>query len=563
MKAVYSLVAVILLSLVVANSALNPFPFGTQGYFDFSSDGDNALDLSAPPQESQVTTNSGPIEGLVYEKARVFHAIPYAAPPVGNFRFASPQPAIPWNETLMTKVYGPGCPQVCELPPLTCPLAGVNESCLTLDVYTPRASALNIPRAVLVFFYGGNFRQGGTSTPLYNGIQLANTTEVIVVTVNYRLGALGFFTNNNGVQGNFAIQDQTFGLQWVQKNIASFGGNPNNVTIFGQSAGGTSVAAHMVSPPAKGLFSSAIMESNPLALYLKTPETARRLSSRFAEFLNCTANDLKCLRSVDVPSILQAQIDAIKVDPLSVLQAFMPWQPYVDGQIITAQPMDAFVKTGQYNAVPMMLGSVNDEGVMFIDAAFPEPVGYVEYKAFILLIFGPGNAKQIEQMYPVAPSQYNDTRPVLSTMGTDYIFACPNRNITRSMTNRIATTNAPVYLYHFDHILSFNPWGPNYTECTTNVCHGSELPFVFGSAPYGGYQWGPGEAELSAQMEYNWGNFATSGNPNAPFPPTVTWPQYNTAADQDILFATPSSVESNYRKQYCDFWDTIGYHWGN
>jgi len=407
----------------------------------------------------------------------------------------------------------------------------------------------------MIFFPGGNFKQGGSSTVLYNGNAPANTTDVVVVVINYRLGALGFFVNNQ-LKGNLAIQDQAQAMKWIQQTISAFGGDPTQVTIYGQSAGGTSVAAHMVSPSSTGLYSRAIMESNPIQLGLNTKQEMNEISQRFAALVNCDVNDVACLQALDVTTILNAQKEAIKISPAHPLNAFMPWQPYVDGQYITAQPIPAF-RSGQYNHVPLQVGNVNDEGWIFIFAVFTKPMPKIEYEAIIDAIFLQDAAK-VKAMYPVPANETKDARPTLALLGTDYIWACPTRNVTRSMA-----TYHPVYRYHFDHVFSFNPWGPNYTYCADKCCHGSELPFVFNSAPKGGYPWDAQEAVLAQFIVNNWGSFASSGNPNSPFPNNVQWTPFTAQSDADMHFMTPQSqMETGYRKSQCDFFDSIGYNHG-
>jgi len=509
--------------------------------------------------EDTVVTQYGAVVGGVYETARAFYGIPYAQPPVGNLRFELPKPATPWSGTLNGKVYAPGCPQICELPPYTCTFAGTSEDCLTLDIYTPRASSQG-PWPVLIFIHGGNFIQGGTGTFLYNADFLSNNTEIVVVNIQYRLGALGFFYNKQN-QGNWAIHDQTLAMQWVRDNIASFGGDPTKVTIWGQSAGGNSVACHMVSPASKTLMTGAIMDSNPITLLLNTPKLMEELSSRFASLLNCSSTDLACLRSKSTSDILSAQNAAIKLYPLHPLNAFMPWQPMVDGVLIPEQPTTAFAK-GNFNRVPFMAGSVTDEALLFINEAFTKPVSYDEFVAVIGLIFGPVAPKVLAQ-YPIAPEQMNDTRSVMSSLGTDYIFTCPLRAAMRHVSN----FSVPTYYWHFDHpYTNFDPWGPDYPECVDKVCHGAELSYVFNSAEianfFTGYRWSPDEATLAAFVSTTYGNFARSGNPNSPVNVSLAWPQYFEDSDQNMRYATPSTIESGYLKTNCDFWDSLGYTWG-
>lgn len=404
-------------------------------------------------------------------------------------------------------------------------------------------------------------KKGGTGTIIYNADFIANNTNVVVVNIQYRLGALGFFYNGD-VSGNFGILDQTMAMQWIQANIADFGGNPQSVTIWGQSAGGNSVMCHMISPDSKGLMNAVAMDSNPITLYLNTEKQATDLSSRFASILGCDVDDLDCLRAQSTSDIVNAQAEAIQIYPLHPLNAFMPWQPMVDGKVIPMQPMDA-IRTGNYQKVPFISGTVDNEAVMFIYSAFVDPVPYDDFLALIGLIFGPV-APQVLNEYSVPQDQRNDTRPTISAIGTAYIFHCPVRNVTRMISN----DTVPTYFYHFDHYFTnFDPWGPEYPECASEVCHGSELPYIFNSAEIGdsftGYFWSSQEAQLAQLISTYWGNFATSFNPNTPYSQSLQWPPYFTSSDQDLKFSTPSSVETGYMDSQCDFWDSLGYSWGN
>jgi len=512
--------------------------------------------------ENFVTIADGTIEGAVYETARAFYAIPYAAPPTGDLRWVEPQPPTPWNTTLKAKMVGPGCPQICQLPPFTCTI-GTSEDCLHVDVYTPRLSAESTNYPVMLFIHGGNFIQGGSGTVLYNGDYLCNASSVVVVVIQYRLGALSYFLNDD-TNGNLAILDQQAALNWVQTNIASFGGDPTRVTIYGQSAGGDSVAIHMTAPSSWGLFRSAIMESNPITLDLNTRSIATSLSKRFAANLTCSYTDMDCLRAQSTEDILTAQNAAIDISLLHPLNAFMPWQPFVDGELIPGQPRDN-LNNGKYIDVPFMAGTVNDEGRMFIFQAFPEPLPYEDYVAIIGVIFKADALKVLEQ-FPVPEDQKNDTRAFMSNIGTQYMFACPVRQILRHMSSNFSTS--PIYYYHFNHYFTnFDPWGPDYPMCIDYVCHGSELPYVFNSAEIGskftGYVWSTEEAQLASFTSVAWGNFGNSGNPNTPNTLSLTWPQYNVANDSDMELATPPVIEVGYLSSECDFWDSIGYYHGN
>lgn len=420
----------------------------------------------------------------------------------------------------------------------------------------------------MMFIHGGNFVQGGASTILYNADYIANTTQTIVAVIQYRLGALGFFLNDEA-PGNMGIMDQNMGLQWIQENIGSFGGDPTKVTIFGQSAGGASVAAHMVTPYSEGLFRTGIMESNPITLSPNVPEVMTSLSERMAANITCSYNDMACLQAADVMDILNAQNAAIMLYPEHILSAFMPWQPYIDGDWIPEEPLLAFHDGNYHQDVPLIQGTVNAEALMFISEAFPEPLDYEGYKALLFAIFTTA-APQVLAEYPVPSDQMNDTRGVVSVMGTDYMWVCPTRWEIRAMTGEF--DNA-AYYYHFNHsFTNFDPWGPGYEECVGHVCHGSELPYVFNSAEianfYTGYVWSDDEAVLAQTCSTMWGNIGWSQGPNAPQDVPIGWPLYDATSDQDLQFATPSFVETGYRASKCDFWDALvnsdglPYQWG-
>lgn len=509
--------------------------------------------------ESIVVTQNGPIQGVVGPTYRAFLGIPYAASPTGSRRWSPPVPHQPWKpQVLQATEYGAGCPQRCVLPPHTCPVRQ-SEDCLFINIYTPRVQAHQPLLPVMFFMPGGRFEQGDGGSSIYRAYFLANHTQTIVITVNYRLGALGFLVTDE-FQGNFAIMDQRLALKWVRNNIQAFGGDPSQITMFGQSAGASSTVAHLISPNSAGLFSKAIIESNPITLPFKTVEQARALARLFVEDLNCTWNREDtdaCLRSRTVEQVLAAQYSSQQRIPyLEPLQLFLPWTPVVDGVEIPAGPMEAFA-AGAFHRVPIMIGTVSEEALFFIYEASPNPASEAEYIALLAYIFGYDFWAVLERYPPPAPITDTDMRPLVSRMGNDYIFACSTRLVVRN----IAKAGVPVYLYQFSHVLSFDPWGPRYPFCQGHVCHGSELPFVFHSVkPY--YNFTAGEAALSVMMSYYWANFAHSGSPNKPLPVSVEWPAYDAINDRNMQLTVPPYVNSHLLAPFCDFWDSMGYTFG-
>lgn len=507
----------------------------------------------------------GLIQGLSLVNGNAYMGIPFAQQPVGALRWQPPQPPLPFPSGVFNATsFGPACPQKCDLPPMTCPFDGYDEGCLTLVVYTPLGAAPAPGWPVMLFYYGGDYVQGGAGVTLYSGLQMVNQSGVVLVVINYRLGALGFL-HTHELQGNYAVMDQTQALRWVQSSITAFGGNPDSVTIFGQSAGAMSVTSQMQSPAARGLFHAAIIESNPIGLGWSTEENALLMANKFAAALNCQVNDTACMRAASIADVLEAQGKSYRIPIDGPLQIFIPWLPYADGTIIPDQPLAGYAK-GNYNPVPVIMGTVQDEGVLFIYSGFPRPVTLTQYEEILVLVFKQ-HAAQVYSMYPCTTP--DDCRPIMSDLGTAYIFACPVRNATRSQQLRQPST----YLYHFDHLINAdnnhsNIWGPDYTECQYEICHASELPFVFGSMQNqpSPYKWGPGEAQFSLSMSAYWGNMAVSHTPNSPVKVPTSWPAYTPQDDTVIRMYYDDVVnfplEKGYLEAQCNFFDRIGYHWG-
>jgi carboxylesterase type B len=272
-----------------------------------------------------VATLYGKIQGKYTSTAQVFTSIPYARPPTNELRWKYPVPPEPWEGVIETVADPPGCPQSipCNLPlpELTCPKR-VTEDCLYLNVFTPLSAQPDAKIPVMVFFHGGNFLRGYSGGFLYDGQYIANTSSTVVVTVNYRLGAIGFLVFGEGsdaIEGNYGFKDQRLALHWVQDNIAAFGGDPGQVTIWGQSAGAVSVALHMTTVRSSGLFNKAIMESEPIELTLKDRKHALKLGTDFSKELGCGDKDnIACLYSKNI-TLISAVEDALLskiVDPL-------------------------------------------------------------------------------------------------------------------------------------------------------------------------------------------------------------------------------------------------------
>jgi para-nitrobenzyl esterase len=491
----------------------------------------DATPIGPVPCGAVVRTKRGPIIGAVDEGACSFQGIPFAAPPSGSLRWKPPQPAATWSTPRPSKP-GAACPQSASL----FGDASTNEDCLYLNVWVPNPAPKG-PAPVMVFVPGGGFNVGSGSWGPYDAAKLAAATGNVVVTVNYRLAALGFLSlpglvAEDASAGNYGILDQIAAFQWVHDEIAAFGGDASKVTIFGESAGGTSMLVHLASPKSKGLFQRAIVESawvhhdKQSALRRATVDAA---GQAFAASMGCglPSTQLACLRSVTVANIL-------------AYKTSYRWYPTVDGVVLPDDPMTLFA-TGAFNKVPTIIGTNRNEGTLFITQTIPPPVDPVTLTLFAESNF-PGKGSTIAAAYPASDFGGSNDAAGAELLGDGY-FVCPARRVARA----IAASGTPVYRYNF----AYAPTGVPVSSM--GAFHGSELMFVFGrSVPFVALD--TSEQPLSNLMMGYWGSMATTGAPNggSAFP----WPAYDTAENQIALGMSPS-MESDYKKAKCDFWDAL------
>ena len=398
-----------------------------------------AADGSAPV----VTSDDGALQGMTAGTVDEFLGIRYAAPPVGNLRWRPPAPAASWRGVRDATQFGASCPQ--QASPFA-PPGPFSEDCLYLNVYTPAARSSFGGRPVLVWIHGGGLVQDGARD--YDGSKLA-ADGVVVVTINYRLGALGFLAHpalaSHGAAGNYGLMDQQAALRWVQRNVARFGGDPGNVTIAGQSAGGLSVLAQMVSPGARGLFQRAIVQSGTFALNQRPLAVAEAAGETFATAVGCPDQSAACLRSAPVSALVAnfgVEIPGV-----------------VDGAVLT-QPIGTALARGQFARVPVVNGITHDEELLFVDGlkltvsqgtniplAAPLDGSEATYQADIAQALGvsPARAAAIAAVYPLSA---NPTRPdeVFGLAVSDASFACPALQVDR----QTAARGVPTYAYQFN-----------------------------------------------------------------------------------------------------------------
>jgi para-nitrobenzyl esterase len=484
-----------------------------------------------------VATAGGTVRGQAVAATDEFLGIPYAAPPVGALRWQPPRPPAPWHGIRAATSYAPHCPQ----PSSTFGQASTSEDCLYLNVFTSATNkARNLP--VMVWVHGGSLRTGESND--YNPAELVRH-GVVVVTINYRLGALGFLADAalagrpGGPSGNYGLMDQQAALRWVQRNIRGFGGDPGDVTVFGESAGGLSVLSQLASPGARGLFQRAIVESGTYQLTQQPLAAAEAAGKAFAAEAGCATNTASakntaaCLRGLPVSTILANE------NPVG-------YMPDVDGAVLT-QSIKSALARGQFNRVPVVIGTNHDEYRLFV-AVFQflgQRVTAANYQSMIASTLGvsPAIAGKIAAQYPL--SRYPSPPVALGAVGTDAIFACHALTADESLARYV-----PTYAYEFNDEsapeLFLPPVGFPY-----GAAHASELPYLFSqttiSRPIG---LSAAQQQLAAAMKQDWTNMAKTGIPAA------GWPKFTSAGHQMLSLVPPTpQVETDFAAQHhCAFW---------
>jgi para-nitrobenzyl esterase len=498
-----------------------------------------ACATAAPPSAARpapgpltVETDRGPIAGQARGGVREFLGIPFAAPPVGALRFRPPAPAAAWTAPRAATHRGPACVQ-----PDTGFPRETSEDCLTLNVWAPAAAA---KEPVLVWIHGGAFFQGSGGDDLYDGARLAERSGAIVVTLNYRVGALGFLAHRalareagRATAASVGLLDQRAALAWVQRNIGAFGGDPDNVTIFGESAGAWSVCTHLAAPGSRGLFARAIMQSGACsdALYFGAAE-AEAQGDALAAAVGCGGPSvLDCLRSRSADAIATA----LPMRRGTLLVPGVWWGPIVDGVELPAQPLAA-MRAGAFARVPLLIGWNRDEGILHT-VSF-ESVSDAEVAGFVGPIFGAAAVAPVAERYAgTTPKQ------ALTDLVTDGIFACNARRVARLLSAQ----GVPVFLYELTHALD-DPIAHD-----LGATHSVELFFVFGNDSLG-VGLSERERPLSHRVMDAWARFARSGDPGDP---TLRWPRYSLATDAHLELDLQPKVGAHLKQEACDFWDRL------
>eukprot|EP01127_Copromyxa_protea_P010262 TRINITY_DN2491_c0_g1_i2.p1 TRINITY_DN2491_c0_g1~~TRINITY_DN2491_c0_g1_i2.p1 ORF type:complete len:415 (-),score=72.93 TRINITY_DN2491_c0_g1_i2:157-1401(-) len=407
----------------------------------------------------------------------------------------------------------------------------------------------------MFFIHGGHYDQGGAGTEIYDGPTFVARTGVILVSANYRLGALGFLVTDD-LNGNFAFRDQLFALKWIRDNIAAFGGDPEQITIFGESAGATSIRAHLVSPSSKGLFHRAILQSDPMSIFFQSRSQSLIYGNTFLKNLGC--NTTACLMAKTPDQIVAAQDSKKLINVGNLIQVAMPWAPVVDDELIFHNSAFDAILTGHWNTVPLIVGGNQRDARLFIWEIFNDTLSSWKYALAAAAIFNPKGGDVLNRYPPLG----DDSRPVLGQVINDYLFSCPARHLI-DLSSQV-NIDVPVYLYRWNHSLSWDGWGPRYAECVNYPCHGTELVYEF-DPPFRSQisPWISGEATLSHSIMDYFSNFARTGDPNkGPHVPSVVWPVWTQDKKSSLVFQTPNTVVSSLSNYDCTFWDGLGYAFG-
>jgi para-nitrobenzyl esterase len=496
---------------------------------------------------SVVNTTSGAIRGMETAGYRVFLGIPYAAPPVDALRWVAPQPVLPWSGVRDAEKPGGYCAQTVA-PDTASP---ENEDCLNLDVVIPntvleRTAPKRLP--VMVWIYGGGFR-GGASRD-YDATRLAVTGQVMMVTINYRVNALGFY-GLPGLKnsGDFGLLDQQAALKWVRANAAEFGGDPKNITLFGESAGAMSVCAQLVAPGAQGLFDKAIIQSGSCIqswrkglIYPKAPPyeefvpatEVTALGVEVAAKLGCKGeNTLECMR---------------KIPAADLIRAWPTSRPTYGGEALPINPAKALAD-GAFRAVPLIWGGTRDEWRPIAGLfAKTEPFTAELYHDLIVDSFG-ARAEAVERLY--SPAELGSPAYAWAAVATDSVWSCP----TQASVHFARRRAAPVYVYEFADRGAPNPAFSVPGDFNVGAGHTLELAYLFDLAGRRAAL-RPDQDVLSRTMMLYWTHFAATGDPNAPTLPT--WAPMAGPADRHGLVLAPGERGIRnvdlWAEHHCDFW---------
>ena len=471
----------------------------------------------ATTADGVVETTGGAVRGVRSGDTWAYLGIPYAAPPIGELRFAPPAAPEPWSGIRDAGEVGPWCPQLQDGAYVG------DEDCLFVNVWVPDAGAA--PRPVMVWIHGGGNSIGSASDPIYDGARLAAAGEVVVVSLGYRLGQLGWLAHPDVGDGNWGLLDQVAALEWVRDNAAVFGGDPELVTIFGESAGGRNVCTLLATPSAAGLFDRAIVQSGACK-FLQDLADADAQGALVADELGCTGDLAACLRAAsaeEVVAALPADVGAL---------GSSTYGPAIGTDVLPVQP-EAAIQAGDHHAVPFLVGANADETNLEAPLGMTQP----QVDSIVRASFGATLGDAILAEYAgITPPRAQYVR-----ITSDYRFICPSREIARSAA---AGQSEPARRYFF-----------RYAPSAAGAPHGLDVVYVFGTfdavlvdgEPYVATAT---DLALSATMQAHWTAFAASGTPD---PEWTEWDD----SDPAMVYDATSAVAAAPGVEHCDFWRPI------
>ncbi len=493
-----------------------------------------------------VRTRSGEVRGAAADGVNVFKGIPYAAPPFGANRLRPPQPVARWSGVRAALTYGPKTPQPPYPPPVAMilpELAGSGEDCLALNIWSADLGSARQP--VMVWIPGGMFEYHATgASPWYDGSQFARD-GIVCVTINYRVGAEGFLYLGDGI-ANLGLLDQVAALRWVRENIGAFGGDPGNVTIFGESAGAMSVATLLTMPRAEGLFRRAIAQSGA-AHHVSSSASARRVGLRLAEKLGVEASR-EAIAAVPVDRVLAAQAE-LRVDLFAhpdperwgaeVVATMLPWQPAIDGDAIPAHPLDRIV-AGAASDVDLLVGTNTEEWRLYV---VPDgSIGRITNEDLLAVVAADGLPVEAALTAYRAAHPGADAGDLLAAMQTDWFFRIPAIRLAEAHAKNAKASST--YMYEF-------AWRSPQFNRLLGACHGLEIAFVFDTLGYGTEPFVGADPpqQVADTMHAAWVAFARNGD--------CGWPKYDLSRRATMRFDITSEVVDDPRSAERALWEGV------
>ncbi|NUT71386.1 carboxylesterase/lipase family protein [Pseudarthrobacter sp. C4D7] len=510
---------------------------------------------------TRLTTPSGPLHGSRLEidgtTVHRFLGIPYAAPPSGKNRFRAPVPADPWTAELDCTVPGPAAPQNPEsaAPPGLQPRAWSEDGCLNLNIWTPGTGGPGRP--VMVWIHGGAYLSGANSDGMYDGARLAAAAGVVLVSVNYRLGALGFLHLADLLgagyedSGNLGLLDQVEALRWVRRNIDAFGGDPGNVTVFGESAGAAAIGTLLGMPASEGLFRRAIMQSGTAERY-RQPEGSARISAGFLELCGLDESSARELTALPMERLLAAQAALEKRLATETFAVPLPFQPTVGTPSLPVPPLESIL-AGLNSRVDLLAGTNLNEGSFAVQMRPPaaSDPDYPARAAAVLAGAGvpPGDASGYTQALARVLSREPAGKELLEAAIADSVYRQPTNRLlaARQLAAQNSTGRTLAYLF---------TWRSPAMGGKLGACHALEIPFVFRhlDAPEAAFLTrGQAPAALGDTISDAWAAFAGTGTPVAA---GTAWPEYGEARSTLVL-GDETRLEDDPRRELREFFEAV------